>query len=50
MVAALLIHRDWTITDYIWSFSIWLEAVAIFPQLHMLTKIKEVFSTFISFD
>jgi len=28
--------------DYLWSFSIWLESVAIFPQLHMLRKIKEV--------
>lgn len=42
LVLALFIHRGWTITDYIWSFSIWLEAVAIFPQLHMLSKIREV--------
>lgn len=39
---ALVINRGWTPTDYLWSFSIWLEAVAIFPQLRMLAKIKEV--------
>eukprot|EP00331_Platyophrya_macrostoma_P034215 CAMPEP_0176456736 /NCGR_PEP_ID=MMETSP0127-20121128/31473_1 /TAXON_ID=938130 /ORGANISM="Platyophrya macrostoma, Strain WH" /LENGTH=218 /DNA_ID=CAMNT_0017846767 /DNA_START=37 /DNA_END=693 /DNA_ORIENTATION=- len=42
MIAALIIHRDWTFLDYLWSFSIWLEAVTIFPQLSMLSKISEV--------
>jgi ER lumen protein retaining receptor len=26
-----------------WSFSIWLEALAIIPQLHMIMKLKEVY-------
>jgi len=42
LVAAIFIHRDWGFFDFLWSFSIWLEAVAIFPQLFMLSKLKEV--------
>eukprot|EP01016_Furgasonia_blochmanni_P011372 TRINITY_DN1512_c0_g1_i1.p2 TRINITY_DN1512_c0_g1~~TRINITY_DN1512_c0_g1_i1.p2 ORF type:complete len:306 (-),score=73.90 TRINITY_DN1512_c0_g1_i1:118-987(-) len=44
IVATILIHTDYSDSyfELIWSFSIWLEAVAIIPQLRMLTKIKEV--------
>jgi len=41
-VAALIINGGWNMRDYIRSFSIWLEAVAIFPQLHMLIQLQEV--------
>jgi len=41
-IAAIRIHRDWTFTDYIWSISIWLEAVAILPQLHMVGQLQEI--------
>jgi len=26
----------------VWSYSIWLESVAIIPQLYMIAKIKDV--------
>ena len=42
LLAAIAIHRDWTVLDLIWSFSIWLEAVTILPQLSMLYKKGEV--------
>jgi len=42
LVATIIIHRDWTFTDLIWSFSIWLEAVAIVPQLHMLIQNQQI--------
>lgn len=38
----LLFHSDFTPFDLSWSFSIWLEALAIIPQLDMIRKNKEV--------
>ena len=35
-VLALFIHHIFRLMDILWSFSIFLEAVAILPQLHML--------------
>ncbi|ORZ38092.1 putative HDEL sequence binding protein [Catenaria anguillulae PL171] len=34
----LFIHSKFTFMELTWSYSIWLEAVAIMPQLHQLTK------------
>ena len=42
LILALLIHPKWTLFEISWSFSIWLEALAIIPQLRMLTKMKDV--------
>lgn len=39
---ALLIHTSWEPFELIWSFSLWLEAFAIMPQLHLLRKLGEV--------
>ncbi len=39
---ALLFHTRFTFFEMSWSFSIWLEAIAILPQLRMLTKMKDV--------
>jgi len=36
LLAAINLGPDWTFTNFIWSFSIWLEAVAIGPQIYML--------------
>jgi ER lumen protein retaining receptor len=41
-VAGLLINQDWTPFEMIWAFSIYLEAVAILPQLFLLQKQGEV--------
>ncbi|CAD8140451.1 unnamed protein product [Paramecium octaurelia] len=41
-VLALLVHTDLAPFELGWSYSIWLEALAIIPQLHMLQKIKDV--------
>ncbi|AET41018.1 Erd2p Ecym_7170 [Eremothecium cymbalariae DBVPG len=35
---ALLFHRKFSIVELFWSFSMWLESVAILPQLFMLSK------------
>ncbi|AMD20428.1 HDL316Cp [Eremothecium sinecaudum] len=37
-VMALCFHRKFTVQELLWSFSVWLESVAILPQLFMLTK------------
>ncbi len=41
-ILALFIHTSWEPFELIWSFSIWLEAFAIMPQLHLLRKLGEV--------
>ena len=28
--------------DFLWSFSIWLEALAILPQLYMINKLRDI--------
>ncbi|KAL7747137.1 endoplasmic reticulum retention protein [Sorochytrium milnesiophthora] len=38
---ALLFHDALTVKDILWSFSIWLESVAILPQLFQLTRTGE---------
>ncbi|PIL33651.1 hypothetical protein GSI_04274 [Ganoderma sinense ZZ0214-1] len=40
-VLALLFHYTFTISELLWSFSIFLEAVAILPQLFMLQRMGE---------
>lgn len=35
---AVLFHEKFTITELLWSFSIWLEAGAILPQLFMIQR------------
>jgi len=38
LIMALLINYHFMVTEIFWSFSIFLEAVAILPQLHMLRR------------
>ncbi|OQR66216.1 ER lumen protein retaining receptor-like [Tropilaelaps mercedesae] len=40
-VLALLINHEFTIMELLWTFSIYLEAVAILPQLFMVSKTGE---------
>mmetsp|Transcript_62986 Transcript_62986/g.136746 ORF Transcript_62986/g.136746 Transcript_62986/m.136746 type:complete len:218 (-) Transcript_62986:136-789(-) len=42
LVLGLLLTDEYTIPDILWSTSIWLESVAIIPQLVLLQKIHEV--------
>lgn len=38
LVMALFINYHFGVSEILWSFSIFLEAVAILPQLHMLRR------------
>ena len=35
---ALIVHTEFSWWELTWSFSLWLEAVAIMPQISVLTK------------
>ena len=39
---AVIIHKSLNPIDFIWSFSIWLEALSILPQLFMINKLKDI--------
>ncbi|PVG02553.1 ER lumen protein retaining receptor [Serendipita vermifera] len=41
LVLGLLFNYEFSFTEIMWSFSIWLEAVAIFPQLFILQRTGE---------
>ena len=41
-VITLLIHIEFEIIELLWSYSLWLEAVAFIPQIIILNKIKTV--------
>lgn len=41
-VAALLVHTRFTFIEVLWSFSIYLESVAILPQLVLLQRTRNV--------
>lgn len=38
LVLTLFIHSEWDWWELIWSFSLWLESLAIFPQVNILAK------------
>lgn len=40
-ILALFFHERFTFIDLAWSFSVWLESVAILPQLFMLSKARK---------
>lgn len=41
LILGLIFHYKFSFTEILWSFSIWLEAVAILPQLFMLQRTGE---------
>ncbi|XP_014205344.1 ER lumen protein-retaining receptor [Copidosoma floridanum] len=41
IVLSLLINHDFTVLEVLWTFSIYLESVAILPQLFMVSKTGE---------
>ena len=40
LVMTFLIHKDWSWWGLTWSFSLWLESVAVFPQITIISKAK----------
>ena len=42
LIMTFLIHKDWTWWGLTWSFSLWLESVAVFPQITIITKTNEI--------
>lgn len=42
LVLAIIVHKSLNPLDFAWSFSIWLESLAILPQLFMINKLKEI--------
>lgn len=42
LLAAIIIHKSLNPMDFLWSFSIWLEALAILPQLYMINKLRDI--------
>ncbi len=41
-LAAVIIHKSLNPMDFLWSFSIWLEALAILPQLFTINRLKDI--------
>lgn len=39
---ALLVHERWGVMELLWTFSIYLESVAILPQLVLLQRVQNV--------
>ena len=44
IVMTLLIHKNFTLWGLTWSFSLWLESVAVFPQISILAKTNGFFT------
>jgi len=42
LLLGLLCTEEYTIPEILWTFSIWLESVAILPQLMLLQQVREV--------
>jgi ER lumen protein retaining receptor len=42
LVLAIIIHAGDTTWEFVWSFSLWLEALAFIPQIIMLNKIRVI--------
>ena len=40
MLLAIMINHEFSVTEVLWTFSIYLEAVAILPQLVLLQRTK----------
>lgn len=39
VIFSFIIHSEFTLWEMIWSFSLWLESVAIMPQINILSKL-----------
>ncbi|XP_008206083.2 ER lumen protein-retaining receptor 3 [Nasonia vitripennis] len=45
LLALLSTHRNWTILPILWHFGVFLEAFALFPQIHLTAKTRYVGSS-----
>ena len=44
LIMTLIIHKNFTLWGLIWSFSLWLESVAVFPQISIIANTDGVFT------
>ena len=44
IIMTLVIHKNWTLWGLTWSFSLWLESVAVLPQIAIIAKTDGVFT------
>lgn len=44
LVMTLIINKNYSAWGLIWSFSLWLESVAVFPQISIIAKTNGIFS------
>ena len=44
LIMTLFIHNNFSLWGLIWSFSLWLESVAVFPQISIIAKTNGTFT------
>jgi len=44
LIMTFIIHKDWSWWGLMWSFSLWLESVAVFPQITIIVKTNGIFA------
>ena len=44
LIMSLIIHKDFTWWGLVWSFSLWLESVAVLPQISIIAQTNGVFT------
>ena len=44
LVMSLIINKNYSLWGITWSFSLWLESVAVFPQISIIAKTNGIFS------
>jgi len=44
LIMTLIIHKNFTLWGLTWSFSLWLESVAVFPQISIIAKTDGTFA------
>jgi ER lumen protein retaining receptor len=42
LLAAIIVHKSLNPVDFLWSFSVWAESLAILPQLYMINKLRDI--------
>jgi ER lumen protein retaining receptor len=44
VIMTLIINKDYSLWGLTWSFSLWLESVAVFPQISIIAKTNGIFT------
>ena len=44
LIMTFMIHKDWSWWGLMWSFSLWLESVAVFPQITIIARTNGIFA------